>query len=529
MTPHASDNATQNGRGFDLWLIATTGLCGALVMVIEVLGSRIIGPFFWVSLFVWTALITVTLLSLAAGYALGGYWADRHPSPDWLYGLIIVAGILTGLIPFLKAWVIQATIPLGLRMGALVSSTLLFAPTLVLLGCVSPYVVRIAAREFGRIGRTVGVLYAVSTAGSFVGTAATGFFVIAYIGVSKAFLLCGVALCAIGAVYFVVFRHRVVVLAVFLPFLLSPSPLSREAILEDGTRARLIDHADSFYGSVKVVDYQGARGGIRELIINGLVQSGVDLATGQSIYEYSYLLQHLPIAVKPDAKSALLVGLGAGVVARWYAERGIDMDAVDIDPTVVAMAEKNFGLRLPRPVVVEDARYFIAQPGQIYDIVLMDAFTGDSSPSHLLSTEALGQVKARMAPDGVLALNIIGDLRPGSHFLPVVARTLQEHFSEIVMFPMFDTSLAGGTGGNVVLLARNGDLTSAAGADFSQVHAMARPGVEMAMRLAQPLRLKGGAVLTDDFNPLDVLDIELHEQVRRTIMQTTPANILLYG
>ena len=111
--------AAGHSRPFLLYLILTSLLCGSLVMVIEVLGSRVIGPFFGASLFVWTALITVTLVALAAGYSVGGVFADRQRSPNRLYTIILVAGILVLLIPLLKLPVLKLTMPLGVRGGAL--------------------------------------------------------------------------------------------------------------------------------------------------------------------------------------------------------------------------------------------------------------------------------------------------------------------------------------------------------------------------------------------------------------------------
>ena len=72
------------GRSFIYYLVLTAIICGALVMVIEILGSRVIGPFFGASLFVWTSLITVTLIALAIGYAAGGVFSDKKGSPDYL-------------------------------------------------------------------------------------------------------------------------------------------------------------------------------------------------------------------------------------------------------------------------------------------------------------------------------------------------------------------------------------------------------------------------------------------------------------
>lgn len=525
--------SARNEGSFPYFLMLTTTLCGGLVMVVEVLGARVIGPYFGVSLYVWTALITVTLLSLSAGYALGGHLSDKHPSPAWLYGLIIAAGVLVILVPTLKPWAIQASVPLGLRGGALVSAILLFAPALLLLGCVSPYVVRIAARELASLGRTVGVLYALSTIGSMVGTALAGYVIIGFVGVSSAFHLCGALLVLIGLCYFVFYRRQLAALAgiaVLGAVLLLPPRELPAVVLADGTRARLIESRDSFYGNVKVVEYAGPLTQTRELLIDGLVQGGIDQRSGQSIYEYAYLLESLPLAIKPDVRSVLIVGLGAGVVVDRLQQRNIDVDVVDIDPTVVMMAERHFNLRLKRPVVIEDARYFLAQAGQRYDVIIMDAFSGDSTPSHLLTREALERVRARLAPDGILAINVIGDARAAPLLAPAIVGTLQTQFREIAAFPLFDLADRKSRGGNLVLIAANRPVGEALAARFGNVHALAQATLALGMRQGRLLQRDPGAlVLTDDFNPLDVIDIDLHENIRKTILETTPAAILLHG
>ncbi|MDA8254809.1 MAG: fused MFS/spermidine synthase [Betaproteobacteria bacterium] len=522
-----------NSPAFRYFLMLTTTLCGGLVMVIEVLGARVIGPYFGVSLFVWTALITVTLLSLSAGYALGGYWADRKSSPDWLYGIIVASGVLVILVPTLKPWVIQATVPMGLRAGALASAILLFAPALLLLGCVSPYVVRIAASEWSRLGRTVGILYALSTIGSMLGTALAGYVIIAYVGVARAFHLCGALLVLLGLAHFLVFRRKAtsaVAMLCLSVLIWRSAPELPSAVLPDGTQARLVAARDSYYGNIKVVDYSGTVASIRELLIDGMVQGGIDRNSGLSIYEYTYLLEALPMAVKPDARSALIVGLGAGVVADRLQRRNVDVEAIDIDPAVVEMAETHFNLRLKRPAIIEDARYFLAQDGRAFDIVIMDAFTGDTTPSHLLSQEALARVMARLAPDGVVALNLIASNRADSRLLPAVVRTLHTQFSQVAYFPLFNIADPLAKGGNIVLIASNRALDAAFGARVENVPPMARELVALGLRQG---RLHGvtvaGPILSDDFNPLDVLDVEVHEMVRKTILETTPAAILLHG
>ena len=520
-------------NAFAYYLMFTTFLSGGLVMVVEVLGARVIGPYFGVSLYVWTSLITVTLLSLSAGYALGGYLADRRPSAHWLYGLITASGVLVMLVPALKPWAIQLSVHLGLRGGALFSAVLLFAPALLLMGCVSPFVVRIAAREWASLGRTVGVLYALYTVGSMIGTALAGYLIIGYIGVTRSFHVCGALLVLLGVAYFVVFARRVaasagaVILAIVLFLPDRPLPSTR---LPDGTVARLIESRDSFYGNVKVVEYIGTVAQTREMLIDGLVQGGIDQRTGQSIYEYAYLLEALPLEVKPNIRSALIVGLGAGVLAGRLQQRDIAVDVVDIDPVVVQMAQKHFALSLKRPVVIADARYLLAQEGQRYDLIVMDAFSGDSTPSHLLTREALERVKARLNPDGVLAINVIGDATLAPALSPAIVGTLQTQFREIAAFPLFDLQNSRIGHGNLVLVAADRSVTPALSAHFASAHPLVMPGLALGMRQARLLpREPNQLVLSDDFNPLDVLDVGLHEAVRRTILETTPAAILLHG
>lgn len=210
-----------NGRGLLLFLAVTSLLCGMAVMIIEVLGSRVIGPFFGASLYVWTSLITVTLVALACGYWSGGILSDRCGRPcDRLYVIIALAGCATLLIPVLKSPAIKLAIPMGLRVGSLVSSGLLFGPALLLLGMVSPFIIRVAALELASIGRTVGIFSSISTVGSFIGTVSTGFILIAYFPIDTIFIVVGGVLLAVSAGYFLAYRRSWLLAPLLvLPFL----------------------------------------------------------------------------------------------------------------------------------------------------------------------------------------------------------------------------------------------------------------------------------------------------------------------
>jgi spermidine synthase len=509
------------------FLMLTSGLCGGLVMVIEVLGSRVIGPFFGVSLFVWTALITVALLALACGYACGGWMADRQPAPARLYALIIGAGVLCALVPLAKSAVLQAALPLGLRGGAFVAATVLFGPSLFLLGCVSPYVLRIAIRELGRVGRTAGAFSAISTAGSCIGTLLTGFYLIAVLGVAEALYAAGLLLVLLGSAYFVFYgRRRVVALAPLLMLALLPRHELARATLADGTRAEVVYNRDTYYGNLKVVDYRFGERHVREMLIDGLVQGGLDMVDGRSVYEYNYVIEALALAHRPQARSALVIGLGPGVLPARFAARGMDVTVVDINHEVERAARAYFGYRPDKPMVVEDARYFLAGTPSRYEIAVVDVFSGDTTPGHLLSREALAQLKSAMTPDGVALFNLIGDLGAEAQMTAAIVRTLGTLFRHVSVRPVFD--LAQGSSGNLTIAASDAPPAAAAGVGGLSVHPAALSLVEYA--LARTVEVPGVAaapLLSDNHNPLDVKDLRVKEGVRRLILANTPAAILL--
>lgn len=519
----------EQSRIFIYYLILTAVICGALVMVVEVMGSRVIGPFFGVSLFVWTSLITVALVALAAGYAAGGILSDRKSSPDYLYAIILAAGISVFLIPLMKGVVLKSCLPLGLRSGALVSSMVLFGPSLFLLGCVSPYIVKIAVREMKNIGRTVGVFYAISTVGSCLGTVSTGFLLIAYFSVSRIFEAAGLVLVFLSAGYFLLFRRKwQPLLCLIIPlFLIQPEAL-KSKIMPDGTRVAEVFSRDGFYGKVKVVDYSYRTIHTRELVIDGLVQGGVDMNNRLPIYEYLYFMEFLPYSLNPAGKDCLVIGLGAGIIPMWYEKMGIKTDVVDIDPDVVAAAKRYFGFRTSGDVILSDARYYLNTPGKAYDFIILDVFNGDTTPGHILSIEALRVVKKRMAPEGILAINLIGSLKEETFMTASLIKTVEQVFNTVDIYPAFDPEKDGI--GNVAVIAHNHSPVpfNKEAVKAFPVHPMVRSTLDRYMGTRFHFsRDTPAVVLSDDYNPIDFYDTWLKEKVRKAILETTDPDILI--
>jgi len=188
-------------------LFATVFITGASVMVIELLGTRMIAPFYGTSLYVWSSLIAVAMISLSIGYFVGGRLADFSKRIG-LSVIIALAAVFTLAIPLLTRFVLLMTDPLGLRGGAFVSALILFSPSLTMLGMVSPFAIKLATSRLDGVGSTSGSIYAVSTLGSVIGTLLLGFFLFPAVGSREILVATGFILLLLATVISVNERKR---------------------------------------------------------------------------------------------------------------------------------------------------------------------------------------------------------------------------------------------------------------------------------------------------------------------------------
>ena len=518
-----------HSKSFFWFLILTSLTGGGLIMVVEVLGSKVIGPFFGVSLFVWTSLIAVAMIALACGYAFGGFLSDRRGHADYLYGIVALSGVAVLLIPVLTPSVLRICMPLGLRTGAFVSSCMLFGPSLFLMGCISPYVIKIATKELHNIGRTVGGFYAISTVGSVFGTVSTGFLLVAFLGVKQIFFLVGCLLLLLAVLYFVLFRKKFAAIVVMLPLVfLWPTEQQVDKVMKNGTRVQVVASEQSYYGNIKVVDYSYRNKHTRELVIDGLVHSGIDMNSGRSIYSYTYVLGNYALEMNPQGKDCLMLGLGAGAIPTIFQAHNVTTDVLDIDPAIFDVAEEYFKFRNNGKSVVEDACYYLINTPKKYDYVVLDVFSGDTMPAHLLSLEAYELIDKVLAPGGIMAFNLFGSLDHRSYMTASIIKTLQQVFENVDIYPNFDP--AGQTKiGNISVFAYNGDSRAIQKNLFSDV--TINPFVAESLSKQHLWKWSFPAdheaiILKDNYIPLEFYNSWISEQVRKDIVKTTDWDVL---
>jgi predicted membrane-bound spermidine synthase len=521
-------------------LNAIVFVCGAALMSLEILAARVLAPSLGNSIFVWGSVITSVMVALSLGYWLGGHLADRFGASRTLAPVIAGAGLLTVLAPLVASPVLPWAADLGPRAGSLVASALIFFAPSLLLAMVTPLGVRlVAAKGMARIGRSAGALSSISTGGSILGTLATSFWLIPMLSLEPLIVAIGFLLLATA------------IAASFLPMIVREEASGHtgalhlaigDGIARFGTMATLLlIVAGLFVGAWVIVKVAPARaanamgeqvlfrqdtqyhritvteaGGVRNLRFDATRQSGIVLADGiTSAVRYPDYVQ-LAMALKPDARSALVLGLGGGLVSKrfWHDYPEMRVDSVEIDPVVVDVARRYFAFPTdPRlRVFTQDARRYVQTTKGIYDIVVLDAYYADALPFHLTTQEFFRETKSRMATDGVMAYNVISALEgEKSQVFRSLYRTAGTVWAHLWVFrvnagqPALPESRQ-----NIIVLATDSDVggpellrrISTAIDGRSQVPGIAKMGEDLYSRMVE---LGDVPILTDSYAPTDSL------------------------
>jgi len=529
------------------YLLTLVTLTGAVVLALEVLGTRVIGTHYGSSLYVWKALLSVTLICLAAGYAIGGRLADRIPAAWMLCVLVMVAGGTILLVPVLSAVLAPLDSLLGLRWGAIASALVIFVLPLTILAMAGPYVIRLRARSVAGVGRTSGVVYAVSTIGSVAGVLMVSLWMIPTLGTRTSLWVCATFLVGWGAVGLaVVTRGRGA--AVLLLAVLPPAIAAARAPRLEGE----LVHTESAFGDLRVVQREvPGRGLYRMLLMNGIMQTGMPLdidlvSRGSILLSDDYYLELLPYyhADLAAGRRGLLIGLAGGMFPRVMEFYDLDWTAVEIDVKVAELAKAYFGYRgeihdpdgtthevdLSRfpdresPVLVEheaetghthapedpyrgraiiqDGRRYLLKTTETFDFIVLDAYSSDVIPFHLITREFFTLVRNRLAADGILAINYIGP--PGEDFVTdSLFRTLADVFGRDLVHAYRTRDDETAVQVITVLAFRQAmDLLPLWQEDAFDA-SVDRLSYDLSRRRLDTNR-PGGTVITDDLNPIDL-------------------------
>jgi spermidine synthase len=482
---------------------------GMTTLAIEISASRLLGNVFGTSNLVWANIIGLMLVYLTAGYFVGGRWADRSPSPRTFYQLLIWAAFTSGIVPLAARPVLQfaaeavANFDAAVMGGSFFSVLILFSIPVTLLGCVSPFAIRLAMTDPARAGQVSGQMYAISTLGSIVGTFAPVLWLIPTFGTMRTFLLFAGLLLIVALIGLWRVSGRTALFSLWMPLLLgvlSAFSLSGPLKPTEG----LLTETESEYNFIQVIQ----RGETRYLLLNEGqgIHSLYNPQQLETFGTWDYFLAapffndapHAP----SEVQSLALVGLAAGTIAKQYtAVYGpLPIDGIEIDPEIVRVGREYFAMNEPNlNVIVADGRWALAQSPRRYSVIGVDAYRLPYIPWHLTTREFFEEARAHLTDDGVLAINV-GRTFTDRRLIEAMVGTLQNVFPSVYVVDVPDTF------NSLVFATVQPTQTTNLQANLSALEAGAPPLLRNALtRAAQNLQPtpKSDTIFTDDKAPVE--------------------------
>jgi predicted membrane-bound spermidine synthase len=484
-------------------------------MVIELVAGRILAPYIGVSLYTWTSIIGVVLAGISIGAYWGGLIADRFPTPKTLGWLLFLSGLAALSIPPLTDAVARWNLQTSLMLRILAVTTVIFFAPATLLGMISPVVVRLSLDNIDRSGNVVGKIYAFSTLGSILGTFATGFFLISWMGTRNILLTMAIILIVSAPLFGGAFFKRRVLMVLIPGLLVFLWSIHGEAFKKQrDENSYFFEETDYFTIEIKKIEKDGRE--LEAVILDNLIHSYVDLEDPLHL-QYGYERVYAEIvawkaAKKPDFR-ALVIGGGGYTFPRYLEEKypQAKIDVIEIEPRLTQIATELLGLSPHTRIrsFNSDARWFLMNFPEraVYDFVFGDAFNDLTIPYHLTTREFSSLLRSILKPDGLLVANIIDRFEHGL-FLPAYVRTLQEVFGPDRIALVADSEFQS-MGINTIIVTASMSPQS-----WKEVE---KGGGECCHVLAPPeldkkLNLKSAVILTDDYAPADNLVAPIFEE-----------------
>lgn len=492
-------------------------LTGASVLIVEVVAVRVLSPYYGNTIFTVSSVISVILLALSFGYYAGGKLADRHPSFQWFFGIILVSGLVLLLCHVLGTVLLPlVSSKLSISSGPLASAALLFLIPALLLGMLSPYAVKLQSTHFPEqgIGSVAGNIFFWSTLGSITGSLLAGFVLIPHFGSNQILISNGVLLFLLGLAPLCLFSggrtHWLTVLlsvgAVFGSVWLTTHRLGAQVLYaKDGVYERLAVY-DGMYAGRPARFFQ------QDKTTSGAMFLDSD-APGDLVYDYTkyYALYKI---FTPRVQNALVIGGGAYSIpkALMQALPQAQIDVAEIEPSLFDLAKKYFRVtessRLHNRVA--DGRRLLSDSPKTYDLMFSDVYYSlYSVPPHLTTREFFTLAKKRLNTGGVFIANVIGDLsRQQPSLIMAEIKTFQSVFPNAYFFA---ESPERTDSQNIILVGYNADKQI--DLESAPVSTSPDPFIKFirfkVVDVKHRFELSPDPVLTDNFSPVEYLTAQV--------------------
>lgn len=494
------------------YLFVTVFSAGMTTLALELTASRLLGSVFGTSNLVWASIIGLILIYLAAGYFIGGSWADRSPYFRTLYTILAWGAFIAGLVPLVARPVLRLAadafdqLQVGVLFGSFTAVLILFSIPVTLLGAISPFAIRLAIRDPQQSGQVSGRIYAISTLGSFLGTFLPVLLFIPLVGTTWTFVIFSqfLLLIALGGLWLdggwkgaARFAWMPLVLFV-LALVWAARPIK--------TTAGQIYETESEYNYIQVLEQDG----YHILRLNeGQGQHSIWHPTELDYHGPWEQFLAAPFFNPPPygperVQSMAIVGLAAGTSARQATEvfGPIPIDGFEIDPEIIRVGREYFDMNQPNlNAIAQDGRWGLEHSGRNYSIIGVDAYRPPYIPWHLTTQEFFQLAHDRLLEDGVLVVNV-GRSPTDRRLVDDLVGTIRTVFPSVYVMdvPGSFNSIIYATRQPTQIENLYGNLASLYGRP--EVHPLLVHSLERVVTNLQPTPASG-TVYTDDWSPIE--------------------------
>lgn len=393
-------------------LVAITGGC---VLVLEVVASRILAPYFGNTTYTFSGIISIILLGLSLGYYWGGQIADRFPYKKIFFLIILISGVFTIFIQIVNfLFIAKIALLFHLTTGPIILSVILFFTPAIFLGMLSPYAIKLQTANKGnlQLGQNVGTLFFFSTLGSIIGSLSTSFILIPHFGVNHIIIGTGSVLIIIGLIGCLgeikPKRNSIGLILLLLFYILISHQVSSV-----NSKVKPIYVSDGMYEQIMIYDGKYQEQPARFLSLDGANSSAVYKNSSDLAYEYTQYFEAYKYFI-PTLNTALVLGSGGYSIPKAIIEENetVTVDVVDIEPRLKEIASKYFNYKDNSRIITHtgDGRRFLTTSNKKYDLIFIDAFSSHASiPSHLVTREFFDLTRKHLTNNGVVIMNIIGN------------------------------------------------------------------------------------------------------------------------
>ena len=397
-----------NPKKLIVFLFLTAFIEGAAIMAIEILGAKLIAPFYGSSLYVWSATLAITLSALALGYFIGALISDKFQEITILFYILLIAGLMTGLMNKIAFWIMSETINLDVKTGSILSLLVFIFIPLMLLGTSSPIIINQLSKINGKAGKNSGLVYAISTIGGVISTFSIGFYFIANYGVKTSCVLTAFLLVLPPILFFIFNKKKSSIVMIFFTIgaiILVNKSVLFNPIISNSKGLNLLYRNDGLLGTLCVYDIGNDK---RMLAVNNALQTAYHIPTKKALWEYVHRIATYS-SLKAKGSKTLICGLGGGVLVNEFEELDFEVDVCDFDSRMEYVAKKYFNLSAKSVIYIDDARHYIKKSKKKYDIVVLDLSFGENVPSNVFTLECFTEIKALLNENGFVFLHYVNE------------------------------------------------------------------------------------------------------------------------